>query len=112
MEKKLFEDGIISIGDINVTSTTDDQTLHTPPNKSLIQLEATLLDLAATPDLCQGVLYMFPVKLGSKYIIRYLKYFILLPYLSLNEKMFHFSELPQTIPSNQGIKTIPHYIYK
>ena len=32
----------------------------------MIQLEATLLDMASTVDLCKGVLYIFPVKLGEK----------------------------------------------
>ena len=39
-------------------------------NKSIIQLEATLLDMAATPQLCQGILYVFPISLYDKFIVR------------------------------------------
>ena len=66
MEMSLYNDDIIKISNGKDTSTSE----HTISNKCFIQLESTLLDLAATEDLCSGVLYMFPVKLGQFTIIR------------------------------------------
>ena len=48
---------------------TNNKEVKTFSNKNLIQFEATLLDMASIPELCQGVLYMFPVKVGDKYIL-------------------------------------------
>ena len=61
MEKKIYDDKII---------TLPEPKMSTPGNKSLIQLEATLLDMASTRDLCQGVLYICPIKVMDKYIVR------------------------------------------
>ena len=51
--------------------------------------------MASTPDLCEGVLYLFPIKIQNKFIIRYksLKSFIIIIYLSqlfLNYLSFTF----------------------
>lgn len=67
MENQLYDDKVISILD-----STDKCMENNSENKSMIQLESTLLDMASTPDLCKGVLYIFPVKLGDKYIVRYI----------------------------------------
>ena len=69
MEKKLYDDNIISLGG-NETSN-EDTNKDTYSNKSLIQLEATVLNMASTPSLCQGVLYIFPVMLTDYIIVRY-----------------------------------------
>lgn len=72
MENKLYNDNIINLGNTKYT-TTGASHIDTSQiaNKSLIQLEATLLDMASIPDLCAGVLYLFPVKVADKVIIRY-----------------------------------------
>ena len=44
-----------------------EKSMENSENKSMIQLESTLLDMASTADLCKEVLYIFPVKLGDKY---------------------------------------------
>ena len=68
MENNTYDHGVIYIPDGSAaTSCTQSDTYA---NKSLIQLEATLLELAASPQLCQGVVYMFPVPVQDKYIIR------------------------------------------
>ena len=67
MEKNLYDDKIITLADL-----TQESDLSIPDNKSIIQLEATLLDMASTSELCQGVFYAFPVKVMDKYIIRLL----------------------------------------
>ena len=68
LEDNLYDHGVICIPDSSAaTSCTQSDTYA---NKSLIQLEATLLELAASPQLCQGVVYMFPVPVQDKYIIR------------------------------------------
>ena len=68
MEKRLYDDGIIDLGE--EPHQTNNKEVKTFSNKSLIQLEATLLDIASTPELCQGASNMFPVKVGDKFIIR------------------------------------------
>ena len=65
MEKALYDDKIITVPDL-----TEKSLQKTPENKSMIQLENTLLDMASTTDLCQGILYIFPVKVINKYIVR------------------------------------------
>ena len=60
MENQLYDDKVISILD------STDKSMEKTENKSMIQHEATLLDMASTADLCKGVLYIFPVKLGEK----------------------------------------------
>ena len=65
MEKALYGDKIIIVPDL-----TEKSQQKTPENKSMIQLENTLLDMASTTDLCQGILYIFPVKVINKYIVR------------------------------------------
>ena len=67
MENQLYDDKVISL-----LESTEKCTEHNVENKSMIQLEVTLLDMASTADLCKGVLYIFPVKLMDKYIVRYL----------------------------------------
>ena len=62
MEKKLYDDKIITI-------ETSGDGCHVS-NKSLLQLETTLLDMCSINDLCQGVLYTFPVRLDGRYILR------------------------------------------
>ena len=65
MEKNLYDDKVISL-----LESAQESDSTTTENKSIIQLEATLLDMASTYDLCQGVLYIFPVKVMDKYIVR------------------------------------------
>ena len=51
MEKNHYDDKIISLlesGQVSDLTTTE--------NKSIIQLEATILDVGSTYDLCQGIL--------------------------------------------------------
>ena len=67
MEKKLYNDGVISLGN-TIKSSIKDKKVYT--NKSLIQLEMTQLDMAAYPDLCRGIIYMFHVPLQGKNIVR------------------------------------------
>ena len=40
-------------------------------NKSAIQLESTLLKMASNTNLCNGVLYIFPIQLVDYTIVRY-----------------------------------------
>ena len=68
MEKKLYDDGALCLHKIA------EETNEISENKSIIQLETTILDMASTPDLCQGVLYLFPVKVYDKYIVRYVNF--------------------------------------
>ena len=63
MEKYLYEDKVLSLKSGDESNSTSD-------NKSMIQLENTLLDMASAHKLCQGILYMFPVKVDGKYILR------------------------------------------
>ena len=70
MEKKLYEDSIISLGETDVNTDDNNMESNVYSNKSLIQLAGTPLVMASTPDLCKGVLYIFPVKLGYIYMIR------------------------------------------
>ena len=67
MEKQFYQDKVISLEDTPLTTKTTNKV----SNKSLIQLESTLFHMASTPDLCEGVLYLFPVKVQDKFIIRY-----------------------------------------
>ena len=89
MEQNLYEDNVI---------TLQDKTQQESPteNKSVIQLEATMLDMASTPDLCQGVLYIFPIKVLDKYIVRY-KYFCL--HTSITVFIFKVENLIFTCPN-------------
>ena len=67
MEKKLYDNNIINLGEGHVDeSSSEDQ--ETYANKSIIQLEATLLDMALVPGLCKGITYIFPVTLNNVYI--------------------------------------------
>ena len=50
--------------------TCGDECDNTTHNKSMIQLEKTLLDMGSIIDLCQSILYMFPVKTDDKHIIK------------------------------------------
>ena len=68
MEQNLYNDGVICLSGTFGTSTTESPAFA---NKSLIQLEATLLELAATPELCKGVMYVFPIAVQGKYIVRH-----------------------------------------
>ena len=52
MKKKLYHDNIISLGETDVNTDDNNKESNVYSNKSLIQLEATLLDMASTPDLC------------------------------------------------------------
>ena len=69
MENQLYDDKVISKMD-----STDKSMENNCENKSMIQLEATQLDMASTVDFCKGVLHIFLVKLGGKYIVRYICY--------------------------------------
>ena len=62
MEKKLYDHGVLCLHKIA------EETNEISENKSIIQLETIILDMA---DLCQGVLYLLPVKVHDKYIFRY-----------------------------------------
>ena len=59
MERTLYDDKVLSL---KCGDEFD--------NKSMIQLEKTLLDMGSITDLCQGILYMFPVKTDDKHILR------------------------------------------
>ena len=85
MEKQFYQDKVISLDDPPPTTNTT----HRVSNKSLIQLESTLFHMASTPDLCEGVLYQFPIKVEDKFIVRYksLKSSITIFHLIL---MFHY----------------------
>ena len=64
MEKKLYDENIIYFADGFNTSMPEEA--QTYAKKSLIQLKAALLKLAAAPQLTQYVMYMFPVTLHGK----------------------------------------------
>ena len=83
MEKQFYQDNIITLDDTPSTSSTSSSLPNRVSNKSLIQLESTLFHMASTPDLCEGVLYLFPIQIQNKFIIRYksLKTFIIIIYL-------------------------------
>ena len=49
MENQLYDDKVI-----NILDSTDKCMENNSENKSMIQLESTLLDMASTPDLCKG----------------------------------------------------------
>ena len=63
MERTLYEDKVLSL-------KCGDECDSTTNNKSMIQLENTLLDMGSTIDLCQGILYMFLVTTDDKHILR------------------------------------------
>ena len=63
IERKLYDENVLSLPDLA------QETELTIENKSMIQFEATLLDMVSIPDLCQGVQYIFTVKLIDKYIV-------------------------------------------
>ena len=65
MEENLCDDKIIPLDE-----SAQEASASNPENKSLIQLEATLLDMASTENVCKGVLYIFPVKVMDKYIVK------------------------------------------
>ena len=65
MEKILYDDKIVTLPE-----PANEPQMSTSGNKSLIQLEATLLDMASTGDLCQGVLLICPIKVMDTYIVR------------------------------------------
>ena len=67
MEKKLYDDSIISLAKTIKSSSK----VEVYTNKSFIQLEATLLEMASYPDLCKGIMYMFHMELDGKHIVRY-----------------------------------------
>ena len=69
MEKQLYDNSVISLGDTNIHLETNSQE-NILSNKSLIQLESTLLHMAAAPELCEGVLYIFPIKIQDNYVVR------------------------------------------
>ena len=69
MEKKLYDDNIINLGECLVDeSSSKDQEVYA--NKSIIQLEVTLIDMTSVPGLCTGILYIFPVTLNNLCILR------------------------------------------
>lgn len=68
MERSLYNDQVIQLHGAHEYSGCDKLPNHS--QKSLIQLESTLLDMAATEDLCSGVLYIFPVKVAKYTILR------------------------------------------
>ena len=67
MEKKLYDDSVISLAKTIKSSSK----VEVYTNKSFIQLEATLLEMASYPDLCKGIMYMFHMELDGKHIVRY-----------------------------------------
>ena len=73
--EKLYND-IISIGHPQTSNQCANMDIFS--NKSLIQLDSTLLTIASIPGLFQGVLCMFPVKLTDTIIVRYAFYIFLL----------------------------------
>ena len=83
MEKQFYWDNIITLDDTPPTSSTSSTLPNRVSNKSLFQLESTLFYMASTPDLCEGVSYLFPIQIQNKFIIWYktLKSFIIIFYL-------------------------------
>ena len=71
MEKQFYHDNIIIIDDKQSISSISSTLQNGVSNKSLIQLGSTLFHMASTPDLCEGVLYLFSIKIQDKFIIRY-----------------------------------------
>ena len=65
MEGNLYDDKIIPLHESEQKASPSNL-----ENKSLIQLEATLLNMASTENLCKGVPYIFPVKVMDIYIVR------------------------------------------
>ena len=67
MESNLYENGVI-IPEISTTYTEGETSTYT--NKNLLKLESAPLELSSHPQLCQGIMYMFPVTVQGKYIVR------------------------------------------
>ena len=67
MEQKLYDDKVITLRRNTANKPEDLEDFF---NKSLMLLKATVLEMAAVPELCQGVFYMFPINVDSKYIVR------------------------------------------
>ena len=68
MEKKLYDENI-NLGEGLVDeSSSEDQEAYV--NKSIIQLESMLLDMASVPGLSKGILYIFPVTLNNMHILK------------------------------------------
>ena len=66
MESNLYENGD-NIPEMSTSSTQAETPTYA--NKSLLQLESTLLELSSHPQLCQGIMYMFPVSVQGKHIV-------------------------------------------
>ena len=68
MENKLYDEGIISLAD-NLPGLKHTELSQSYSNKSIIQLELTVLDMGAVPELCQGSMYFFPVEIKGKCLL-------------------------------------------
>ena len=67
--KKIYDDSVINLHEsLARVNSPGEQQIYA--NKNIIQLEATLLDMASVPGLCKGIMYIFPVTLGNKCILR------------------------------------------
>ena len=69
MEKKLYDEGIISLAD-NLSGLKYTETSQYYSNKSIVQLELTLLDMGLVPELQQGIIYFFPVEIKGKCLLQ------------------------------------------
>ena len=67
MEQKLYDYKVITLGTSTANKLED---LEDYSNKSLMQLQATLLEMAAAAELCQGVFYIYPINVDGKNIVR------------------------------------------
>ena len=67
MEKKLYDNNVITLAKTIKSSSK----MEVYTNKSFIQLEATLLEMASYPNQCKGIMYMFHIELDGKHIVRY-----------------------------------------
>ena len=56
-----------------------DQDYFSPGNPGILAIEQQLLEIAATPELLQGLFYMLPIKHEDKVYVRLVKYHIISP---------------------------------
>ena len=97
MEKQFYQDNIITLDNTHPTSSTSSTLANRVSNKSLIQLESTLFHMASTPDLCEDVLYLFPIQIQNKFIIRYKSFIIILYFIKLFLNYFSYTFYLHTV---------------
>jgi hypothetical protein len=67
MEAAMYEEDLVLI-------TDDDGRAHRAQNGGVVKLEANLLELGGTPNVCKGVFYMLPILVGTKLCLRLAPY--------------------------------------